>query len=115
MSKKSAKSRNRKCSASLRIVTTATSSFVVAMYVQNGAGERSPVTKVTAVIGYNEDECDGGTMVLRSARQVPNLSPGTNNNAYSGSGGIVSGSNNALDGDLAVLLGGQNNVVVKKH
>ena len=40
-----------------------------------------------------------------------NLIVGTNN-AYSASGGIVSGNENTLGGDLAVLLGGQKNSFV---
>jgi hypothetical protein len=57
------------------------------------------------VIGYNKADGCGRFGGLECTKQVPyNLVMGRNNAPTPGSGGIVSGSNNILDGNLAVCL-----------
>jgi hypothetical protein len=62
--------------------------------------------KGNLVIGFNEVAGCGGGPGQCDRSGSHNLVLGIGN-AYSASGGIVSGSDNTIDGDLAVLIGGQ--------
>jgi hypothetical protein len=77
------------------------------VYVENNAGSTLTGDGFgNLVIGYNDEtNCAAGVCTRTGSH---NLVLG-NSNACISSGGIVSGSENTLDADLAVLLGGEGN------
>jgi hypothetical protein len=83
------------------------------VHVENGSGTTlsGGNGKGNFVIGYNEEAACGKAMQCERGGSH-NLVLGVSN-AYSASGGIVSGSDNTIDVDLAVLLGGEGNSAVR--
>jgi hypothetical protein len=82
------------------------------VHLENGSGTTlsGGNGKGNFVIGYNEEAaCGGAGQCERGGSH--NLVLGVSN-AYSASGGIVSGSDNTIDVDLAILLGGEGNSAV---
>jgi hypothetical protein len=81
------------------------------VHVENGDSSGDTLSangKGNLVIGFNEEAGCGGPGQQCNRTGSHNIVVGKGN-AYSASGGIVSGSDNILDGDLAVLLGGRAN------
>jgi hypothetical protein len=85
-----------------------TSPSLVAKIGDSSGDTLSTNGKGNLVIGFNEVAGCGGGPGQCDRSGSHNLVLGIGNE-YSASGGIVSGSDNILDGDLAVLLGGRDN------